>query len=295
MPRTTADIERDQADGSLRSQVITIVRCAIALLAPACFHPSYDHPACGPNGECPSGLTCSLQRICEAPGFPGSIPDGSIDTVSPISDGPVDAASRSNCGDIKSHVSGAVDGTYTLYLGGDSAKPWQAYCAGIANTPHEYLSLTGTNFAQYTQGGKSSGTDVRTTFTKVRFDPSSLRVDISDRSFATSTGMLNHAGSGTMVMSMPYSVAMDCASNNSKTGVAQIDLTGTSFVLPNGFQFFEGGNNPSGAVQMPDNQHATINGGGNCGWIGPMNTPVNAFNNNVTSGNGTILQLAYAP
>src|ERR1041384_6214530 len=36
------------------------------LLAPACFHPSYDHPRCGPNGECPGGLTCSAQLICES-------------------------------------------------------------------------------------------------------------------------------------------------------------------------------------------------------------------------------------
>jgi hypothetical protein len=34
------------------------------VVLPACFHPSYDHPACGPNGECPSGLTCSAELIC---------------------------------------------------------------------------------------------------------------------------------------------------------------------------------------------------------------------------------------
>ena len=165
----------------------------------------------------------------------------------------------------------------------------------MGNTPHEYLSLTGTNFAQYTHGGSSPGTDVRTTFTKVRFDPSAMKVDISDRTFAMSTGMLNHSGSGTMVTSMPYSVAMDCAGNNSRTGVAQIDLTGTSFALPNGFQFFKGGNNPGGSVQMQDNRHATLNGGGNCGWGGPMSTPINPFNDNVTAANGTLLPLSYAP
>jgi len=35
------------------------------LLLSACFHPVYDHPACGPNGECPSGLTCNAQLICD--------------------------------------------------------------------------------------------------------------------------------------------------------------------------------------------------------------------------------------
>ena len=42
------------------------------VLVPACFHPSYDHPMCGPNGECPSGLNCSALRVCEDE----SAPDG---------------------------------------------------------------------------------------------------------------------------------------------------------------------------------------------------------------------------
>jgi Concanavalin A-like lectin/glucanases superfamily len=41
-----------------------------ALLVSACSHPSPDHPACGPNGECPGGLICSTQLICEEEGSP---------------------------------------------------------------------------------------------------------------------------------------------------------------------------------------------------------------------------------
>ena len=37
----------------------------VLLFASACFHPNYDHPACGPEGECPRGLICSAQLICE--------------------------------------------------------------------------------------------------------------------------------------------------------------------------------------------------------------------------------------
>jgi hypothetical protein len=40
----------------------------IVLFVPACFHPSYDRPRCGPDDECPSGLTCSAQKICESSG-----------------------------------------------------------------------------------------------------------------------------------------------------------------------------------------------------------------------------------
>jgi hypothetical protein len=38
-------------------------------LVPACFHPNYDHPACGPNSECPIGLTCNAQLYCDHDGL----------------------------------------------------------------------------------------------------------------------------------------------------------------------------------------------------------------------------------
>lgn len=41
------------------------VRALLALL-PACFHPIYAHTAC-PTGECPAGLVCNAQQICEPP------------------------------------------------------------------------------------------------------------------------------------------------------------------------------------------------------------------------------------
>jgi cysteine-rich repeat protein len=30
------------------------------LFASACFHPNYERPACGPNGECPDGFVCVM-------------------------------------------------------------------------------------------------------------------------------------------------------------------------------------------------------------------------------------------
>jgi len=52
----------------------------ILLLGAGCFRPTYDHPRCGPNGECPKGLACSVQQSCEPPGedSPGS-PDSGYD------------------------------------------------------------------------------------------------------------------------------------------------------------------------------------------------------------------------
>lgn len=44
-----------------------LLRCAMLLLVPACFHPNYEQTACGPDGECPTGLTCSPLQICKIP------------------------------------------------------------------------------------------------------------------------------------------------------------------------------------------------------------------------------------
>jgi hypothetical protein len=324
-----------------------VVHCVIAFLATACFHPSYDHPACSADRQCPSGLVCSLERTCEPASSIGPLPDAAVDDAPPalcgaltcdpnatcttaststctckagftgdgIACADVDECATSNggcagacmnapgshvcyaptsCVDIKSHVPGATDGTYMLYLGADAGKPWPAYCARMASSPAEYLTLSGTNFSQYTAGGRSPGTNVRTTYTRVRFDPVTMRVDISDRTFATSTGMLEHENT-TPVTSMPYSTAMDCVGPNSKTGVAQIDLSGTSFALDVTVPFIFGGGSPNGSLSGPSDRQLTIAGGGSCGWAGPVNIPTNPFNDNVTSANGLLLQLTYKP
>jgi hypothetical protein len=39
---------------------------ALVALASGCFHPTFDHPACGPAGACPDGQACSETGFCEA-------------------------------------------------------------------------------------------------------------------------------------------------------------------------------------------------------------------------------------
>jgi hypothetical protein len=43
----------------------------------ACFHPSYDHPACSAQGACPSGLTCTA-GTCETTGIDASTDDAML-------------------------------------------------------------------------------------------------------------------------------------------------------------------------------------------------------------------------
>ena len=130
------------------------------------------------------------------------------------------------CADIKIADPWAGDDDYTLYLDGNINKPWTAYCHDMAGTPREYVTLhntgAGENFSQYTAGGASSGTDVRTSYTRIRIDPIDLTVDIADQTFAATTGSLIHSG-GEQVDFMPFGVAMSC--DSAPSGVANIDLT----------------------------------------------------------------------
>ena len=154
------------------------------------------------------------------------------------------------------------------------------YCANMAGTPAEYLTLVNTggssNYSQYTAGGSSPGTNVRTNYTRIRFDLSTLKANIADQTFATSTGSLSHSGN-TTVTSMPYGVAMACIAPRNAAGSANIDLTGTPLAVVS--TFAAGGSAPAGSsTPSANNQVVNITGGGFCGWdatpgaFNPFNT-----------------------
>ncbi|HVG58861.1 MAG TPA: GON domain-containing protein [Hyalangium sp.] len=184
----------------------------------------------------------------------------------------------------------APDGDYTLYIGYDPAKPWTAYCHNMAGTPAEYLTLVNTgdsvNFSQYT-ATPSQGSNVRTRYTKIRIDPITLKANIADQAFSSSTGQLRH-GSVT-VTSMPYGVAMSC--NQAPSGVGNIDLSGTSFkVAPNAFM--QAGTNYSGTnVYSSADKVVSLTGGGYCGWTSSTPYTLDPFNQR----GGFQLALVYDP
>jgi GON domain len=186
----------------------------------------------------------------------------------------------SSCADIHRHLVKAPDGDYLLYNNGTL---FTVYCDDMyTNAPREYIDLAktgnGANFSQYTAGGASPGSSVRTSFTKLRIDPASLTVDIGDLTFARSAGSLKHSGS-VKVTSMPYGVAMSCSAPQAANGIGNIDLRYTPFQVNSTFTV--GGSNAKGSATVTQNkQLVALNGGGYCGWIAPTHSPqlYNPFN-----------------
>ncbi|HSN27144.1 MAG TPA: GON domain-containing protein [Kofleriaceae bacterium] len=200
------------------------------------------------------------------------------------------AKGAATCADVVAADPAAADGDYTLYLGGDRSKPWQAYCADMAKTPVEYLPLVmllgDHNFSQYTAGGSAPGTNVRTSYMRVRIDPATLKIDIGDQRFATSTGGLDHPGD-IAVTSMPFGIAMSCGSTD---GLANIDLTGTPFAIAEGFAAHGAGGHGQAAMDVAQ-RVAVIEGGGYCGWVSTADAPFNPYN----AAHAWAIQLGYAP
>ena len=181
-----------------------------------------------------------------------------------------------SCKDLHTLVPFAPDGDYVLVAGHTLLT---VYCHDMAGTPREYLSLPsagpGRNFSQYTAGLASRGTDVRTTYTKVRIDPQRLLVDIGDTTFATSTGSLTHSNSGTTVTSMPYGEAMSCTYR--PDGIGNIDLQGTALMVVDPF-IVRGFPGPVGSATFSaGNQVVDLKAGAYCGWISaaPEGPPYN--------------------
>jgi hypothetical protein len=250
---------------------------------------------CDGNATCdPAGPTCACN-----PGFTGdgvtcadldecASGNGGCASVCINTPGTFTCATPVTCAEIKALVPSAADGDYVLFLDGNANEPWTAFCADMAGTPREYLTASAT--AQYAAGGASPGTTVNTVYSRLRILLDPPRILITDKTFAASSGMLNHSGDGVMVTSVHAGVAMDCRGNNSNTGASSIDLRSTAFAL-SAASFTEGGFQPNHTTSLTSaNQLFAATGGGNCGWYGPLTATQDPFNNNVP---GATLPLTY--
>ncbi len=259
-----------------------------------------DSPAIDRGNE----ATCASTAPTDQLGAPrrGRCDIGAIEFAPPVAPLPT------RCQDIARAHPGASDGLYFLFPPSNPAG-FRIYCHDMAGTPREYLQLINTgdnvNFAQF--GGESSAPPVAvvtTYYTRIRLDPETLLVDISDQTFATSTGEDCCIGP-TVVTSVPYGTASDCLASFSQAGRANIDLTGTPFQVNDTFGVSGHAGRGSVNGQTGDDlafddvfpmfpvlgQVVNLTGGGSCGGTHPLPRPA-AFPPVNTTG-GFILQLQY--
>lgn len=239
------------------------------LLLSACYRVT---AFCEGDGDCAAGWSCGPEDRCVPPA-----PD------LPAAELPLPAWS---CRALKAVDRSLPDGEYTLYAGGDPARPWRAFClhmdgdGDLGRGPAEYLTLSPErNFSRFPTGGTATGTTVLTSYARVRIDPLTLLVDAGDQTFATSSGQLRIPGGdeGRTVTAMPFAVAMDCLGAGSATGAAEIDLGGTPFFVVTAI-FRRGGSAPGGAATYSeDRKRVSLSGGGACGWVaaGDSGYPIN--------------------
>lgn len=114
------------------------------------------------------------------------------------------------------------DGARTLYFQNDEQKPWQAYC----HKGDEYLvaddPLASSMIAN------AQGDELRTEYARLRIDPETLTIDITDATFATTTGGPLDLGGGVVVTNAPAGVAISCMGANGSS-FSLLNVTETPF------------------------------------------------------------------
>jgi hypothetical protein len=199
-----------------------------------------------------------------------------VDVDDPVGTTTVPVAIRAeSCAEVRANNAAAADGEYQLFVAGDAAKPWKAYCHDMAGTPREYLTIDGaTNISMFVEGNLATGTDVFVYWDRIRVDPATLMVDVSDHTFARSTGKLSFGklvATNTYdlvdVTTMPYATAR----STGPWAAAEINLEGTPFGVSDTFpaNAYPGWTPVADRITDPARPHEvglTIDQGG---WIGP--------------------------
>ena len=125
--------------------------------------------------------------------------------------------------------SARVDGIQTLYIDGDEAAPWQAYCRGMRwEEPEEYIMVNpDTNWSSAHMGNASP---VLSKFSMLRIDPEELVVDAGD-SFGAKTSNWQDVGFADKARRDLPAGFTACASNTTTVATGSIDLRGSGFVF----------------------------------------------------------------
>ncbi len=187
-----------------------------------------------------------------------------------------------SCAMLKEQQPREEDGPQTIYLQGKTAVT--LYCHNMSTTPQEFLTLPATaNGANYSVISYPEGAII-TQYEKVRLNPSSLIIDPTDMTFATLSESLAGytALTGEQLDTYPvttadFAVATGCNRNepDAPLGRANIDLTGTPFVLSPDIMFTSFGGEVQETLSEVSGDGKVVNlaVNGRCGIIQPA-TPL---------------------
>ena len=184
-----------------------------------------------------------------------------------------------SCAMISEAIPGTPDGDYIVYIGGDETRPVQLYCHNMADRPTDFITLANINAGfNYSTISYPEGALV-THYQRLRIDPGSLIVDTTDRTFATTFGTL--PGYSVLpadmveryqVIATDFARAEGCNRGiSAPAGTANIDLTGTNFVLADGVTFSSMGgalDNPQFEIS-PNRQIVNLSVNGRCAHMAP--------------------------
>jgi hypothetical protein len=213
-----------------------------------------------------SGGTVSF----EAPGacvIDANDPGNGSYLAAPQEEQSIDVNYAPTCATLAYQEPGAPNGNYSLDVQGVSTA---IYCANMSSSPSEYLDLpagTSTNFSQLGSnwGGGSTGA-ISTTYTRVRFYPSTLQIENADTQFASSTGSNGENGAHAVA----WGIAAACSGTNASF---EVNLEGTAFDFAFGINGFgAAGSSYDGAPIVADDStnqaFGATNVNGFCGHAG---------------------------
>ncbi len=196
-----------------------------------------------------------------------------------------------SCAEVRKLTHEVEDGTYKLDVDGAGPQaPFSVYCEGMSDPsrePAEYISLargaaSGDRDANSTtfvwSGGACHCPELTRRFTKVRMDPVTMTVDISDGRFARYTRARacehadqNHCGAA---QDLSWGTAGSCRADRDTSGRGNIDLRDTPFSVAPDVEFEATGHGAAGHASFSSERKVvTLVGGGRCGSLVPGTAP----------------------
>jgi hypothetical protein len=241
------------------------------------------------------GLAVAACGKVDKPLTDAAPPDAPIDAAA---DAAIDAApvTDRSCTEVKARLGTAADGVYPIDPDGLGVnyKPFDVFCADMASaSPKEYLDLrrttppsaaTSSNYATYFsvmvhQDFQCPCGILTMVFSKIRINPMTLVVDVSDRTFAVFTTTTNascwQSEPGCQNAGYPvipsYAIAKSCVTSDTMSGRANVDLRDMAFhVAGTDASMFEpeGFAGAGAATIDTDRKQVDLQGGGDCGGFG---------------------------